>query len=181
MPAEAAGQPLAPDLGIGQLVDLAREALRLGLGRGEHRAEARQDQHMLGVAPLDLRQPFQIGVEFLRHCLRHMGGEHRFGMPRREAAAGIGGPRLHQHRPALRTARHIERPGDLIEIAAVVDRPDAVGPGVNAARPVIDDRIRGPAVPQRLGHRHELLAARVAVLVADLAGAAEIARRRGQP
>ena len=30
--AEAARQPLAPDLGIGQLVDLARQALRLGLG-----------------------------------------------------------------------------------------------------------------------------------------------------
>ncbi len=47
VPAEAARQPLAPDLRIGKLVDLARQALRLGLGRGDHRAEARQDQHLL--------------------------------------------------------------------------------------------------------------------------------------
>ena len=32
----------------------------------------------------------------------------------------------------------------------VVDRPNAVRPGVTAAVPVIDDRVLGPAVPQPL-------------------------------
>ena len=52
MPAEAAGEAFASDLRVGELVDLAREPLRLGLGRGDHRAQARQDQHLRGLAPL---------------------------------------------------------------------------------------------------------------------------------
>ena len=46
---------------------------------------------------------------------------------------------------------------------------------------VVDDRVRRPAVPQRLDHGHELLAAGIAVGVADLARAAVIARRRREP
>src|SRR5438552_18266814 len=44
VPAEAARQPLAPDLRIGKIVDLAREAQRLRLRGGDNRAQARQDQ-----------------------------------------------------------------------------------------------------------------------------------------
>ncbi len=51
MPAEAARQALAPDLGIGQLVELARKALGLGLGRADHRGEAGQDQHLVRARP----------------------------------------------------------------------------------------------------------------------------------
>ena len=145
--AETARQAPATDLGIGEVVDLAREALRLGLGRADHRAETRQDQHMLGAAPLGRRQPFQIGVEFLRGCLRHMGGEHRLGVARGKAAAGVGGTRLYQHRSALRAARHVERPGDLVEVASVVDRADPLAPGIDPAGPIIEHRVGGPAVP----------------------------------
>src|SRR4051812_4547196 len=96
-------------------------------------------------------------------------------------APGVGRARLNQHRPALRAARDVERPGDLVEIAAVVDRPDALRSRVLAARPVVDDRIGGPAVPERLDDGHELFAPGIAVGVADLTGSAEIARRRREP
>ena len=50
VPAEAARQPLAPDLRVGQLVHLAHQALRLGFGGGDHRAETGQDQHLVAAA-----------------------------------------------------------------------------------------------------------------------------------
>ena len=52
MSPKAAGQTLAPDFRIRELVDLARKPLRLGFGRGDHRAQAWQDQHMIGLAAL---------------------------------------------------------------------------------------------------------------------------------
>ena len=110
-----------------------------------------------------------------------MGGEHGVGMSCGEAAAGVGGARLHQNRSALRAARHVQRSGHPVIVAAVVDRPDAVGSRVMPAEAVIDDRVLGPAVPQRLDHGHELLAPGIARGVGHLAGAAKVARRRGQP
>jgi hypothetical protein len=58
----------------------------------------------------------------------------------------------------------------------VVDRPDAVRPRIAPAGPVVDDRVVGPAIPQRLDHGHELLAAGIAIRVAQLARTAEVAR-----
>jgi hypothetical protein len=69
---------------------------------------------------LGRRQPLQIGVEFLRRRLRHVSGEHGIGMPRGEAATGVGRARLHQHRPSLWAARQVERPGHMVEITAVL-------------------------------------------------------------
>jgi hypothetical protein len=105
MPAEASGQALASDLRVGELVDLAREPLRFSLGRGDHRAQARQDQHVLGLASLGFHKRLEVLVERLRGRLLHVGREHRLGVACRKAAAGIGRARLHQHRAALRTAR----------------------------------------------------------------------------
>ena len=179
--AKAAGQPVPPDFGVGQVVDFAQEALCLGLCRGEHRAEPGQDQHMRRVAPLRRRQPLQIGIELLRRLFRHMGGEHRLGVARGKAAAGVGRAGLHQHRPALRAARHVERPSHLVEVAAVVDRPDTVRLGVKPAGPVVGNRVRRPAVPQLIHHRHKFLAAGVPIGMADLANPAVIFRRASQP
>src|ERR1700680_377287 len=78
-------------------------------------------------------------------------------------------------RRALRAAREVQRPSHLVVLALVVDRPDAVGPRIAAAGAVVDDRVGGPAVPQRLDHGHELLAAGIAVRVARLARVAEVA------
>src|SRR5271165_2527383 len=82
-----------------------------------------------------------------------MGGKDGVGMARGKAAAGVGRSRLHQYRPALRAARQVQWPFHLVEIAAMVDRLDALGPGILSAGPIVDDRIRGPAVPQCLEDR----------------------------
>ena len=58
MAAETTGEALAPDLGIGELVDLAHHALRFRFGRRDHRAEAGKDQHVLGGASLLGCEPF---------------------------------------------------------------------------------------------------------------------------
>jgi hypothetical protein len=86
------------------------------------------------------------------------------------------------HRPRSRSVgRRRRRPGHLVVLTRVVDRSDAVRPRITTAVPVVDHRIVGPAVPQRLDHAHELLAARIAVCVAYLARTAEVARCRGKP
>src|SRR4051812_46013897 len=106
-----------------------------------------------------------------------MRGKHRLGVTGGEPPTGIGRPRLYQHGAALRAARRVERAGHLVELAAMVDRPDAVVMRIKTARAVVGDRVFGPAVPQRLDDGHELFAAAIAIGMADLAGAAEIARR----
>ena len=136
---------------------------------------------MRGIAPLGDRQSLQIGVELLSRRLRHVGREHGLGMPRRKAASGIGRTCLHEHRSTLRTARHIEWPSHGIMITAMIDRSNALAPRIEAAGPVIDHGIRGPAVPQLIHHLHEFLTTRVPIGVADLACAAVIFCRSGQP
>jgi len=58
MAAETAGEALASDFGIGELVDLAHHALRLRFARRDHRAEAGKDQHVLGGASFFGCEPF---------------------------------------------------------------------------------------------------------------------------
>ena len=69
----------------------------------------------------------------------------------------------------------------MVEITAVVDRPNAVRARINPAGAVVDHRVGRPAVPQGLHHLHELLAASIAVGVAHLAGAAVVFRRGREP
>src|SRR5262249_56939967 len=94
---------------------------------------------------------------------------------------GVGRSGLHKYRPSLRAAWKVERPGHLVVLARVVDRSDAVRPRITTALPVVDHRVIGPAVPQRLDHGHELLPAGIAVCVAHLARTAEVACCRGEP
>ena len=63
----------------------------------------------------------------------------------------------------------------------MIDRSDAVVARVDPGGPVVDDRVGGPAVPKGLHDLHELLAAGIAVGVADLTGAAVILRRGREP
>src|SRR6516162_2055915 len=102
-------------------------------------------------------------------------------MPCGEAATGVGRSGLHKYRPALRAAWKVQRPGHLVVLARVVDRSDAVRPRITTAVPVVDHRVVGPAVPQRLDHRHELLAAGIAICMAHLARTTEVARCCGKP
>ena len=59
-------------------------------------AEARQARH-------------DVAVEFRRLLERGLRGEHQFGQPRGEVAAGVRCAGLHQHRPPLRRARDVQR------------------------------------------------------------------------
>ena len=136
---------------------------------------------LVGAAAHFLGQPLEVGVECLRRRLLHMRGEHRLGMARGEAAAGVRRAGLDQHRPPLRAARDVERPGDLVEVAGVVDRPDAVRARVDPALPVVQHGIRRPAVPQALRDLQELLRPGIAFRVADLAGVAVVGGRRRRP
>jgi hypothetical protein len=53
--------------------------------------DARQDQHLLGHAPLGRHQRLEVGVESALSPFPY-GGEHGLGMPRGEAAAGADDP-----------------------------------------------------------------------------------------
>src|SRR5690242_13973286 len=121
MPAEPAGETLAPDLGIAQIIELARQALRLGFGRADHRAQTGQDQHLIRIPPFGRRKRLKSCVELLRRRLCRMSGKHGIGMPCGKTAAGVGGSSLHEHWPPLWAARHVERPSYLVKIAAVFD------------------------------------------------------------
>jgi len=105
MAAKPAGEPLAPDLRVGKRVDLARKPLCLGFRGRDHRAEPRENGRLRRVPPFSGNQLLEVGIECLRRCLRHMGGEHSLGVPRGEAPAGVGRSRLNQERIALRRAR----------------------------------------------------------------------------
>ncbi len=59
MPAEAAGQTLASHFRVGQVIQFAGDTMRLGLGAADHRAQAGQDQHLAGVAPLRAASRFR--------------------------------------------------------------------------------------------------------------------------
>ena len=181
MPAEPAGKPPASDLGIGEIAQLARQALGFGLRAGDHRAEARQDQCLVRGASFGHHQRLEIGVEGLGRRFFHLRGEDRLGMPGGEAAAGLGGAGLHEDRPALRSARHVERPRHGIVLAVVVDRLDTQWIGIVAIDAVIQHRVVGPAVPQTLHHLDIFFAAGVAVGMAHLAVAPVVARRGGEP
>ncbi len=134
-----------------------------------------------GIAALLRKQLLQVGIEGLRGRLLQMRGEHRLGVARGELPAGVRGAGLHEHRPALRRARQVQRALHLVVLARVVDRPHALRVGIASAGAVVEHRIVGPAVPQALDHGHVLFGALVAVGVADLADAAEIAAGLRRP
>lgn len=92
-----------------------------------------------------------------------MRGKGRLGVPGRKRLARIRRAGLHEHRPALRRTRQIERPGH-IEIGTVmIDCADALAPEVETAFAIVDDRIVGPAIPERLHDLDELIALVVAL------------------
>ena len=102
---------------------------------------------MRGIASLSRRQPLQIYVEFLSRRFCHMGGEHGVGVPRCEAAAGVGRACLPQStgRP-WDSAAHKGSSRD-VGIATVIDGSDALASRIKAAGPVIDNSVSGPSCP----------------------------------
>src|SRR5260370_41048250 len=80
---------------------------------------------------------------------------------------------------ALRAARDVDRPLDLEEPALVVERAHLARVDVATARPVGDDRIVVPAIPQPSDDIDELVGDLVAQLVLHVPLAAEIERGPG--
>ena len=143
MSAKPVGQPPAADFGIGKFVRLLLQTARFRFSGSNRGAEARKNMYLVASRPSASKR-FQIGIESLRRTLLHMRGEHGFRMPCRKATAGIGRSGLHQHRPALRATRNVERPGHVVIVALVVDRPDAVRPRIASARTIVEDRVVRP-------------------------------------
>ena len=89
VPAEPAGQAPAADLRIAQVVQFARDPRALGLGGADHRAQARQDQHLIRRAALGDGERVSDRHKILRGGFFHLRGEHRLGVARGELAAGF--------------------------------------------------------------------------------------------
>src|SRR5262249_5608846 len=138
--AEPGRESLAPNFGVGKLVKFTRKTQGLLLGRGDQRAQARQNQGLVYCAPRGRNARLKVGVECLRGGLLHVCGKDCLSVARCKAATGGGGPRLHKHRPALRRARHVERPGYTIVCTLVVYRPDGLRLDVDASCAVVENR-----------------------------------------
>ena len=95
---------------------------RLGLGAADHRIEAGHDLDLVLAAAVARQSAIDIGVEFPALLERGLRGEHQLGGAGGELAAGIGGAGLHQHRPALRRTRDVQRAADGKVFAPMVQR-----------------------------------------------------------
>ena len=82
------------------------------LGGADDRADAGQDLERGRGRGRRGRARLEVGVERLRVRQRLLRGEDRLGVPGREALAVLRRPGLHEHRPALRRARQVERARD---------------------------------------------------------------------
>lgn len=90
----------------------------------------------------------------------------RLGVLRRKRLACLGGPRLQDHRGALRTGLTQMRSGDVEVLSFVVDFAHARGLGEDAALAVQDHGVVAPrGLPQLVGDLDVLLCDGVAVIV----------------
>ena len=159
-----------------QLFQLVAERAGLGLGRADHRHDARQDLELAGVPAEPAGPPLHVRVELLAVGQGLLRGEDRLGVAGRELPAVLRRPGLHQQRAALRRAGHVQRAADP-EVAALVVHPvDPGRVGVDAGRLVAQFGAVLPAVPQPDRHVHELGGPRVPLLVARPVIQAEVLR-----
>src|SRR5262249_61457738 len=114
---------------------------------GDQRTEARQDQRLIGSAPLDPDPRLKIGIEVLSSRLLHLRSENGLGVARCKTTARVRRTGLDEYRPTLRTAREVQRPGHAAIGAFVVNGPNALRVGVSSARPIIQLRMVRPAIP----------------------------------
>src|SRR5581483_11736692 len=90
-------QPRAADFGIGELVELARIALRLRVRGADGGAEAWQDQHIRRLAAFGSDELLEIRIERARRCFLQMCREHRLRMTRGKFLPRIRGARLDEN------------------------------------------------------------------------------------
>ena len=156
------------------VLHLARVLRRLLLGGAQDERRGRQDLEVLVATP-ELRQaPLHVGVELLARLQLRMAGEDRVGARRGELAPLLGVARLDDHRVALRAARGREPPRD-VELVGVHLEPAGVAVAqVPPGRRVGEHLVDVPGVPQRLRGLEELLCAQVALVLRQVAAAAEV-------
>nr|WP_228404363.1 MULTISPECIES: hypothetical protein [Micrococcaceae] len=112
-----------------QLVELLLEGAGLRLGGTQVGAHARQGQELLGVPAVGGRQSLDVGVEPLGAMQGLVGGEHSLGVLGCKSLPVDGGPGLHEHRPALRGPRRVQRTSYPEEPALMLNRVDPGGFG----------------------------------------------------
>ncbi|KGV92847.1 hypothetical protein X892_2673 [Burkholderia pseudomallei MSHR3960] len=162
-----------------QRVHFVLPRTRLGHRRADDRIQPRQYSELIGIPSFRVHSRLEIRVEALRAFERMLRREHHVRMPRRQFEAGFGRAGLHEQRPSLRAARHVQRPGDVEVPAVMIDAPDLRGIGEHAARRIGDERALAPAFPQLDRHVDELVRAGVALGRARQRHRAEI-RGRGR-
>ena len=159
----------------------------LGLGAADHRIEAGHDFCPVVAAAVASQSGPYVCVELPALFECGLRGEHQLGGAGGELAAGIGGAGLHQHRPALRRTRDVQRAADGEVFAPVVQRVQLVGVEEDAAVLVADESVVFPTVPQAgddLGELHRTVVAirvRVMLLAAVVEGLGLVVRRHQVP
>ena len=107
----------------------------------------------------------QVGVEFFAVFEVLLDREQHLGGPRRKRAAGLRLAGLHDHRLALRRARHHQRPAHLEVLALVMEHVQLFRVEEQTRLLVQDEGVVLEGVPQALRHLDELGGALVAVVM----------------
>ena len=123
-----------------------------------------------------LHAALHVGVELAPGREVALRREHGFGGLGGELAAGLGGARLHDHRPALDRPRDVERAAHREIFSLVAEHVHLVGIEEDAALDVADEGVVGPGVPQAGHHVVELARAPVALAVLHVLVEPEIER-----
>ncbi len=152
---------------------------RLGIGVSEREGGARQDQQRLLAATGRGQPALDVAVERAPLLEARVTREDDLGVRGGEVAPGGRVSRLHDHRIALRAARHRARRGHLELLAAMQHAAHPIGVDEPAVLRIGDDRVGLPGVPERLREGDELLGSRVALLVGQVAAASEVAAVEG--
>ncbi|CAB3958132.1 hypothetical protein LMG7053_05550 [Achromobacter ruhlandii] len=146
--ADHVGQQLHADHRMDQVLQARELVLGLSLGAADHGKDAGHDLDVVGIAAVRHGAALDVAVERLGFVEGLVGHEDDLGGARRQVAAGGRGAGLHHHRPALRRARHVQRPAHGEMLAAVAQRMQLGGVEVLAAGLVAQEGVVLPTVPQ---------------------------------
>src|ERR1700730_18396496 len=166
-------------VGVHEAVEQCPLPARLGGGLADHHEGAGEDLDVIGVAPELLGAALDIGVVMPRVGeLAAAGKDHLRGLGG-ELAAGIGGARLDDDRPALDRPGDIERAAHRQELALVVEHMHPLRVEIKAGLDIADKGVLGPAVPEAGHDIEELAGAAVALAMLHMLGQPEIECRVG--
>ena len=156
-----------------------QRALLLGFidAVADHDKGAGQDLDMIGVAAGLLGAALDVGIERLRAGQGAAAGEHGLRGLGRELLAVVGGAGLHDHRPALRGARDVERAAHFQIFALVVEHAHFGGIEIQALLDVAHEGVVGEGIPQTGDDVVELAGPLVALGMLHVIVEAEIERR----